>query len=102
MDVVANYVAGDEAVGAFFNHESGKGKARADDDEGPSRGSKKSKMKKKTRPIKWESLDDDFVAAFERKKPRGTQRGPSSIRCSRSPALTTREEAITSSRTVAC
>jgi len=47
MDVVANYAADEEAVGAFFNLESGEGKAPADDDEGPSRGSKKSKKKKK-------------------------------------------------------
>ena len=47
MDVVANYAAGEEAVDTFFNHESGKGKAPADDDEGPNRGSKKSKKKKK-------------------------------------------------------
>jgi len=48
MDVVANYVDGEEAVGAFFSHESGKGKAPVDDDEGPSKGSKKGKKKKKT------------------------------------------------------
>ena len=52
MDVVANYAAGEEAVGAFFNYEGGKGKGPADDDEGPSRGPKKSKKKKKARPFK--------------------------------------------------
>ena len=36
MDVVANYAAGEEAVGAFFSHENDKGKAPADDNEGPS------------------------------------------------------------------
>jgi len=71
MDVVGNYVAGEEAVGAFFNHENDKGKAPAEDDKGPSRGPKKNNNKKKTRPIKQEALDDDFVAAVERKKPRG-------------------------------
>jgi len=45
MDVVANYAVGEEAVDAFFSHESGKGKAPADDDEGPSRGLKKNKKK---------------------------------------------------------
>jgi len=48
MDVVANYAAGEEAVGAFFNNECGKGKAPVDENEGPSRGSKKGKKKKKT------------------------------------------------------
>ena len=48
MNVVANYVASEEAVGAFFSHESGKGKAPVDDDEGPSKGSKKVKKIKKT------------------------------------------------------
>ena len=36
MDVVANYAAGEEAVGAFFTCERGKGKSPTDDDEGPS------------------------------------------------------------------
>jgi len=49
MDVVANYAAGEEAVGAFFSCEGGKGKSPADDDEGPSRGPKKNKKKKKAR-----------------------------------------------------
>jgi len=36
MDVVANYAAGEEAVGAFFSCEGRKGKQPADEDEGPS------------------------------------------------------------------
>jgi len=75
MDVVANYAAGEEAVVAFFDHEGGKGKAPVDNDVGPSRGSKKSKKKKKMRSIKREALDDDFVVAVERKKPRGPPEG---------------------------
>ena len=47
MDVVANYTAGEEAVGAFFSCEGRKDKQLADDDEGPSRGPKKNKKKKK-------------------------------------------------------
>jgi len=47
MDVVLNYVASEEVVGAFFSQESVKGKATVDDDEGPSRGPKKNKKKKK-------------------------------------------------------
>jgi len=65
MDMVANYAAGEEAVGAFFSCEGDKGKSPADDNEGPSRGPKK---KKKARPFQWEALDDDLVAAMERKK----------------------------------
>ena len=72
---MANYAADEEAVSAFFNHEGGKGKVPADNDEGPSRESKKSKKKKKTQPIKREALDDDFVIAVERKRPRGPQEG---------------------------
>ena len=45
MDVVANYVAGEEVVGAFFCNEDHKGKAWADDDEGPIRGPKKNNKK---------------------------------------------------------
>jgi len=51
MDVVANYAVGEEAVGAFFSCKGGKGKSPADDDEGPSRGPKKNKKKKKARPF---------------------------------------------------
>jgi len=76
MDIVANYAAGEEAVGAFFRHENDKGKAPADDDKGPSRGPKKSnKKKKKAQQNKREALDDDFVAAVEHKKPRGPPEG---------------------------
>jgi len=75
MDVVANYAAREEAVGAFFSCEGGKGKSPADDDEGPSRGPKKNKKKKKARPFQREAFDDDLVAATERKKPRGPPEG---------------------------
>jgi len=49
MDVVANYAAGEEAVGAFFSCEGGKGKRPADEDGTPSRGLKKNKKKQKVR-----------------------------------------------------
>ena len=73
MDVAANYAAGEEAVGAFFSHENDKGKAPADNDEGPSRGPKKNNNKKKQN--KREALDDDFVTAVEHKKPQGSPEG---------------------------
>ena len=75
MDMVANYAAGEEAAGTFFSHENDKAKAPADDDEGPNRGPKKNKKKKKAWQNKREALDDDFVTAIERKKPRGPLEG---------------------------
>ena len=69
MDVVVNYAAGEEAINAFFNHENNKGKVPGDNDEGPSRGPKKNKNKKKTWQIMREALDNDFIADVERKKP---------------------------------
>ena len=51
MDVVANYAAGEKAVGAFLRYEGSKGKAPADDDEGPSRGPKKSKQEEESMTI---------------------------------------------------
>ena len=81
MDVVANYAAGEEAVDAFFSCEGRKGKPSPDDDEGPSRGPKKNKKKKKTWQFQREDLDDDLVAAMERKMPKGPQKELSSTRC---------------------
>jgi len=75
MDVVANYAAGEEAVGAFFSCEGGKGKQPADEDGTSSRGQKKNKKKQKVRQFKRENFDDDLVAAMERKKPRGPPEG---------------------------
>jgi len=75
MDVVANYAAGEEAVGAFFSYEGRKGKPPADDDEGPSRGPKNNKKKKKTRLFQREDIDDDLVSAMERKRSRGPLEG---------------------------
>ena len=71
MDMVANYAAGEEAVGAFFRHEGGKGKSPADNDDGPSRGPKNNNKKKKATLFQREALDDDLIATVERKKPRG-------------------------------
>jgi len=47
MDVVANYAAVEEAVGAFFSCEGRKGKQPADEDETPSRGPKKTRRSRK-------------------------------------------------------
>jgi len=102
MDVVANYTAGEEAVGAFFSCKGGKGKLLADDDEGPKRGPKKNKKKKKARPFQREALDDDLVAATEHKKPRGPPEGAIFDKMLKEPVLTIREGQTTSSRTAAC
>jgi len=45
MDVVANYAAGEEAIGAFFSCEGRKGKQPTDEDGTLSRGLKKNKKK---------------------------------------------------------
>jgi len=81
MDVVANYAVGEEAVGAFFSCERSKGKLPTDDDEGPSRGPKKNKKKKKAWLFQQEALDDDLVAAMDRKRHRGPLKELSSTRC---------------------
>jgi hypothetical protein len=76
MDVVANYVAGEETVSTFFSQENDKGKASVDDNEGPTRGPKKNNnKKKKARQGKREAIDDDFIAAVEHKKPQGPPKG---------------------------
>jgi len=102
MDVVANYAAGEEAVSAFFSCEGRKGKQPADDDKGPSRGPKKSKKKKKIWPFQQEDLNDDLVAAMERKKPRGPPDGGIFDKMLEEPCPSIREEPTTSSRTVVC
>jgi len=76
MDVVANYAAREEAVGAFFSNKNDKGKAQVGDDEGPSRGPKKSNnKKKKTQQNKHEAIDDGFITVVKRMKPRGPLKG---------------------------
>jgi len=47
MDVVANYAAGEEAVGAFFSCEGRKDKQPAGEDEPPRRGLKKNRRSRK-------------------------------------------------------
>ena len=102
MDVVANYAAREEAVGTFFSCEGGKGKSPADEDEGPSRGPKKSKRKKKARPFRWVALDDDLVAAMDRKRPRGPPEGAIFDKMLKEPCPYHKEGRITSLKTAAC
>jgi hypothetical protein len=76
MDIVTNFAAGEEAVGAIFGGDQDKGKHKVDDPVSPSRGSKKNnRKKKKNQQGKLEALADELVAATERKKPRGPPGG---------------------------
>jgi len=86
MDVVANYAAGEEAVGAFFSCEGEKGKRPVDEDGTPNRGLKKNKKK---RPWSGRSLEAPQMGVFL-------------TRCSKSHALTIREAPTTSSRIIVC
>jgi len=108
MDVVANYAAGEETVGAFFSNENDKGKAWVDDDEGPSRGPKKNKKKKKkkkkkkARQCKREAIDDEFVVAVQRKKLRGPPDGAVFNKMLKEPCPYHKGGATTSSRVAIC
>jgi hypothetical protein len=48
MDIITNFVAGEEAVGAIFGSDQDKGKRKEEDPTGSSWGSKRNKKKKKT------------------------------------------------------
>jgi hypothetical protein len=82
MDIITNFAAGEEAVGAIFGGDQDKGKHKAEDPMSFSRGSKrnnrkkkKKKKKKKNQQGKLEALADDLVVAVDRKKPRGAPGG---------------------------
>jgi hypothetical protein len=76
MDIVTNFVAGEEAVGAIFGGDQDKGKQKVDDPAGSTRGSKRNNQKKKkNQQGKLEALADELVAAAEHKKPRGPPGG---------------------------
>jgi hypothetical protein len=63
MDIITNFAAGEEAVGAIFGSDQDKGKHKEEDPAGCSRGSKKNNRKKKNQQGKLEALGDDLVAA---------------------------------------
>jgi hypothetical protein len=75
MDIITNFAAGEEAVGAIFGGDQDKGKQKVDDPTGSSRGSKRNNRKKKNQQGKLEAPADELVAATERKKPRGPPDG---------------------------
>jgi hypothetical protein len=47
MDIITNFAAGEEAVGAIFGGDQDKGKHKEEDPAGSSRSSKRNNMKKK-------------------------------------------------------
>jgi hypothetical protein len=47
MDIITNFAAGEEAVGAIFGSNQDKGKRKEEDPVGSSRGSKRNNRKKK-------------------------------------------------------
>jgi hypothetical protein len=76
MDIITNFAAGEEAVGAIFGSDQDKGKRKDEDLASSNRGSKRNKKKKKkNQQGKQEALADDLVTATDRKKPRGPPGG---------------------------
>jgi hypothetical protein len=76
MDIITNFAAGEEAVGAIFGSDQDKGKHKEEDPMGSSRSSKRNnRKKKKNQQGKQEAPADDLVAAVDRKKPRGPPDG---------------------------
>jgi hypothetical protein len=73
MDIITNFAAGEEVVGAIFGSDQDKGNHKEEDPAGSSQGSKRNnrKKKKKNQQGKQEASADDLVAAVDRKKPRG-------------------------------
>jgi hypothetical protein len=72
MDIITNFAAGEEAVGAIFGSDQDKGKRKEEDPTSSSRGSKRNNnKKKKNQQGKQEAPVDDLVATADRKKPRG-------------------------------
>jgi hypothetical protein len=103
MDIVTNYAAGEEVVGAIFGGDQDKGKHKDEEPEGSNRGTKRSnRKKKKNQQGKCEAAADDLVAAIDRKKPRGPPGGAFSTKCSKNRVPTTRDLQTTTSTTATC
>jgi hypothetical protein len=75
MDIVTNYAADEEAVGAIFGGDQGKRERQDEEPEGSNRGAKRNNPKKKNQQGKREATANDLVAAAGRKKPRGPPGG---------------------------
>jgi hypothetical protein len=76
MDIVTNFIAGEEAVGAIFGGDPERGEQKVDDPVSSTRGSKRNnRKKKKGQHGKLEAPADELVAATKHKKPRGPPGG---------------------------
>jgi hypothetical protein len=75
MDIITNFAADEEEVGAIFGSDQDKGKRKDEDLASSSQGSKRNKKKKKNQQGKQEALADDLVATADRKIPRGPPGG---------------------------
>jgi hypothetical protein len=103
MDIVTNFAADEEAVGAIFGGDQDKWKQKVDDLAGSTRGSKRNnRKKKKSQHAKLEAPADELVAAAERKKPRDPPVGASLTKCSKSRVPTIRDPLTITSKIVTC
>jgi hypothetical protein len=76
MDIITNFAAGEEEVGAIFGSDQDNGKRKDEDPGSSNRGSKRNKKKKKkNQQGKQEAPADDLVAVADCKKPRGPPGG---------------------------
>jgi hypothetical protein len=88
MDIVTNFAASEEAVGAIFGGDLERGKQKSDDPASSTRGSKRNnRKKKKGQQGKLEAPADELVAATEHKKPRGPPTGASRQNAQRTVSL---------------
>jgi len=81
MDVVANYTAGEEAVGAFFSYEGRKGKPPDDDDEGPVEDLRRTKRRRKPNRSSGRTSTTISSPPWSAKGLEVPQKGPCSTRC---------------------
>jgi len=102
MDVVANYAAGEEAVGAFFSGEGGKGKQPADEEGTPVEGSRRTRRSRKCGSTSRRTSTTISSPPWSGRSLEAPQMEVFSTRCSKSHALTIREVPTTSSRIVVC
>jgi hypothetical protein len=68
IDIITNYAADEEAVGAIFGGDQNKGKRKDEEPKGSNRGAKRSnrKKKKKNQQVKHEAAANDLIAAADR------------------------------------
>jgi hypothetical protein len=91
MDIITNFVAGEEEVGAIFGGNQDKGKHKEED---PTRSSQSSKRNnRKNKENQWGKLEapaDDLIAAADRKNLEGPQAGAFLTKYSKSRVPTTK------------